>query len=816
MTGLLGRKSLAVLAVLGLIAALLAVNPRQATADADNPDVDNPAEYSACVGAASADAGFEDIEGISGEDAINCLAHYNIAQGRTETMFSPVETITRWQMALFLSRAAGPAGVVLPASPTDQGFTDIGALSEAAQAAANNLAELGIMPGTSATTFAPNTSVSRGSMATMLDEFLKKATPGQGGADVTKLSPDDNVFTDIATVARNQYISIRRVYELGITKGVTETLYRPTQSVTREQMALFISRTLAHTVARPAGLSIQSLKDTATGSGTDGTDGEDINLVISMRNDDFQAMTDVPVDVFTSTDPDTAFMEDGTCDTGTTQREGSRKCEVDGNDERTDSAGDITSITLTVDADITIWAWTGDEGDKYDNDETTSAMLDLAFQKGATRLLVSHDLDDDQTKMKFGRTVKVTIQVADEDNNPVAKEDVSLGISQTVTSAAKQGQTGSSNASSSTQKTDASGKIELSFTQTDPTAGNNGDTDATVVLLITDPDGTDDLVLKNSEGEAPAAAEMPPAEGATDVRSNDGMVRLVTDGQPTQVRMGLTWSDDDANPENHTLKLSQRTEYTLASAEGPGAQSSVTATVTNEYGEPVSGVLVTFNSNDDEGIMGIANVRNKSGNTGARSGARRVSYQRDSDTGGIETIWATTSVVVRKGDCTDTADGCEEEDDFTLQINGEDADGALVHYWPAKADDATSTTEVDEIVIRSTEDNTIVFKTVKGMCPDDRKAIEDNPDTADDETAPACTETDDTSSVVVYDDNDHFTVGSQPVTMEDFEKELDAKNDEGDPKYTRIELVNYSDTASDVSSFTISEPPAAPTAPATP
>ena len=52
--------------------------------------------------------------------------------------------------------------------------------------------------------------------------------------------------------------------------------------------------------------------------------------------------------------------------------------------------------------------------------------------------------------------------------------------------------------------------------------------------------------------------------------------------------------------------------------------------------------------------------------------------------------------------------------------------------------------------------------------------------------------------------------------MEDFEKELDAKDDDGDPKYTRIELVNYSDTASDVSSFTISEPPAAPEAPATP
>lgn len=803
MTGLLGRKCLAVLAVLGLIAALLAVNPRQATADADNPDVDNPAEYSACVGAAAADAGFEDVEGISGEDAINCLAHYNIAQGRTETMFSPRETISRWQMALFLSRAAGPAGVILPASPPDNGFTDIGALSEDAQAAANNLADLGIMPGTSATTFSPNTSVTRGSMATMLDAFLSKAARGEGGADTTKLSPDDNVFTDITNAPRNQYIAIRRVYELGITKGVTETLYRPTQAVTREQMALFISRTLAHTVARPAGLSIQSAKDTATGSGADGTDGEEITFIISARNDEFQALTDVPVDVFTSTDPDTAFKEDGTCDTGTTMRGGVRKCEVDGNDERTGAEGDL-AISVSVDADTTVWAWTGDDGDKYDNDETTSAMLEMAFQKGATRLLVSHDLDDDQTKMKFGRTVKVTIQVADEDNNPVAKEDVELTISQTVTSSAKSGQTAGSNSSTNSQKTDASGKIELSFTQNDPTVGNNSDSDATVVLIITDRTATDDIKLKDGEGEDPGAMEDPPAQGAVDMRSNDGMVRLNDEGG-TSVRMGLAWSDDDAIPANHTFKLSQRDEYTIASDEGSGAGSSVTATVINEYGEPVGGVAIVFDSNDEDGIPALAENR-RTGATGARSGARRLAWTRDSTDGGIETIFGTTSVVTQNGECRDTADDCSEDDDVVLAI-GENDDGAIVHYWPAKADDATDADEKDIIVIRDAENNTIVFKTIKGECADDRKAMDEEDDTAtmDHDESTECTETDDTSSIAVYDDNDHFTVGTQPVTMEDFEKELDAKNDDGDPKYDMIELVNYSDTASEVSSFTITE-----------
>lgn len=786
MTGLLERKCLAVLAVLGLIAALLAVNPRQATADADNPDVDNPAEYSACVGAAAADAGFEDTEGISGEDAINCLAHYGIAQGRTETMFSPRETISRWQMALFLSRAAGPAGVILPASPPDNGFTDIGALSEDAQAAANNLASLGIMVGTSATTFSPNTSVTRGSMAIMLDAFLSKAARGEGGADTTKLSPDDNVFTDITNAPRNEYIAIRRVYELGITKGVTETLYRPTQAVTREQMALFISRTLAHTVARPAGLSIQAEQDTATGSGTDGTDGEEITFIISARNDEFQALTDVPVDVFTSTDPDTAFKEDGTCDTGTTIRGGAAKCEVDRNDERTGGEGDLV-ISVSIDADTTIWAWTGDVEDKYDNDETTSAMLEIPFQKGATKLLVSHDLDDDQTKMKFGRTVKVTIQVADEDNNPVAKEDVELTISQTIRAAAATEGARPENSSSNSQKTDASGKIELSFTQNDPSTSD--DTDATVVLVITDRDTTDDIVLKDGEGEDPGAVEEP------DALSNDGMVRLNAAENPAAVRMGLAWSDDAATAANHTFKLSQRDEYTMASDEGPGAGSSVTATVINEYGEPVGGVTINFDSNDEDGLNA---VEKKSGATGARNGARRIAWSRDSTEGGIETIFGDAVV-----GCDDSLVACEEMNDQRI---GENDDGAVVHYWPAKADDATEMDEDDIIVIRDAENNTIVFKTIKGDCPDDRK---DDPETADPMNE-ECTETDDTSSIAVYDDNDHFTVGTQPVTMEDFEKELDAKNDDGDPKYDMIELVNYSDTASEVSSFTITESPADP------
>ena len=853
MTGVLGRKWLAVPALLGLIAALLAVNPDRAFADAGDPDVDNPPTYSACVGPALDDAGFEDIDGRSGEEAINCLAHYKIALGRSETEFAPRETISRWQMALFLSRAASIAGVVLPTEKMDPQFTDIGGTSEDAQAAANRLAEAGIMPGTSTTTFSPNQEVTRGTMASMLDSFLSQATIGEGGADTTKLNPDDDVLTDITTVPRNSYISIRRIYELGITKGVNAegTVYRPNQPVTREQMALFITRTLAHTIARPAGVSIQADKASATGSGADGTDGEEINFVVSVRDENYQPQVDVNVDVFSSADPDNAFDDDGACDTATTAQGGSRKCEIHGNDEQTGTSGDI-NLTLNVAEDTTIWAWTGDAGAKYDNDETVSAMAEIGFNKGATKLLVSHDLADNQTKLGFGQTVNVTIQVADDDNNPVAEEGLSVGVSQTVTNAAKAGVTRSGSSSGNTRKTDASGKITLQFTQTDPTAGTAGDSDGEVVLTITDSNTNDNIVLADGEGEDPGEAQ------ASGEETNDGMLRYSAAGATNAARVGFTWSDDNADPVNHTLSLSQLNEYAVASEEGDGGESRVTATLTNEYGSPVSRVTVTFNSNltnsegENDGGLGGAELNDRQGSTGSRDGSRRINYNRDNKVGAVEIITASTSwmelltprdipLVVGCEDGEDydddgdpmTADvPCAETDDTTESathvyqaINADGTakavlgcaagdgactatmdiarpdkgtDNTATFYWAAKVDETGNGTIVD----RSTEDKRIIFTTVVG-CADGQNWDDDEDENTDEVP---CTESDDTASIAMYDDNDHFTVGEDPVTLEDFEKALDEKNEAGDaPKYDMASVSNYSDTADNVSAFTISE-----------
>ena len=211
-------------------------------------------------------------------------------------------------MALFMARAAGPAGIVLANPAEDQGFTDIGGLSESARNAVNGLAAAGIMPGVTDTSFAPNSAVTRASMAALLDAFLSNATPGPGAFNNEKYndiaSPNiGRIFTDIGGVAVGAHNAIGRIYEMGVAEGFGDHEFGPDGLVTRAQMASFITRALAHTVARPAGVSIQVDK-VELGQ-------QNANLVVSLRDASFQPLASRKIDAFSSTDPDGAFDGDG-------------------------------------------------------------------------------------------------------------------------------------------------------------------------------------------------------------------------------------------------------------------------------------------------------------------------------------------------------------------------------------------------------------------------------------------------------------------------------------------------------------------------
>lgn len=150
------------------------------------------------------DQGFTDISGFDAETqkAINQLAQLDITKGTSATTFDPNGTVTRWQMALFVTRLVTKAGLTL-GDGSSQGFTDIGGLDADTQKAINQLVQLGVSNGTSATTFAPLANTLRWHMALFLTRTLAAGgvAPSGLGTFVTSFNTTDNWYryADVAS-----------------------------------------------------------------------------------------------------------------------------------------------------------------------------------------------------------------------------------------------------------------------------------------------------------------------------------------------------------------------------------------------------------------------------------------------------------------------------------------------------------------------------------------------------------------------------------------------------------------------------------------
>ncbi len=752
------RPWLALAGVLSLVGSLLAVGAGPAVGV--EGEADNEAVYSACVGPALESTGLLDVVGSFAEDAVNCLAHFGVTRGRTATTYDPGSPVSRWQMALFLKRAAGPAGIALPENPAD-GFTDIGGVFEAGRLAINQMAALGIMPGVFANAFRPDLAVTRAQMALMLDSFLVAAEKGAGlglgalGPDADELAdvaPDDDVFDDIDNVTRREYAAIRRVFELGVARGTSDGRFSPIASVTRAQMAVFITRMLAHTVARPAGLTLQAAKSSVT-------EGESVDLAVSVRNTGFDGVPDALVDVFSSSTPDDAFGSDGRCSVDDVSAVGgSGLCEISLGDQTTDPSGDLELSTENLDASTTLWAWTGEAGDRYDADDDEGSSVAVAVDKAGMKLRVTDNMPEGAAAAEFGKRVVFTLQVVDEDGNAVAKQDESVTVlaAETVMEA---GAAGVALSSSLTRayKTDASGKIELSFRQTDPRSGsaNTGDS-ARLDLDITLGSGSS-LTLEDRTNLKKAGPDGAGAEDAAAV-----------------------WRD--SAPVATALTLSQTVDYVEASKAGNGASHAVTATLTDQFGNPVARQKIHFTSDDPLGVgeqsedAVLAAVRashvgssqpwraygfrvlhelngvSRYTRTTNRRGAATLTYTRDSEASVIETVRAR---LVRGADDATRTSG-DEADLFSER---------LAVYWVEELSDGEQAS--GRILVKDDANSRIVVAGAGGGV-----------------------------ALAAYDSNDQFNGPAGPVTRADFEKYL--KSDAA-----HLTVGRYDDTAKGVSSFTL-------------
>lgn len=338
-----------------------------------NHTPNDPAVYDACPASLITVAGFSDTNSPD----VACIKYYGITQGTTATTFSPIESVSRWEMALFLTRMVVPAGGTLP-SGTDQGFTDIAGKSGEIQTAVNQLKQLGITVGKTATTYAPDQYVTREEMALFIERLLKAVPAGPGGneefitgssgaKEIKSLDTDHN-FTDLGTVSvMGMQGAIVNLWNLGVTEVSTATAYEPSVNISRLNMAQMMARALDHTNARPVGLNIQANMYTAAATGT-------LQFSVTHRTAGFLPVVGTPVDTFRWGNPTTTgysrFSSDGSCAQVETTVVSVTHCYIDGTEQVTNSSGNMAIFQTAVVAG-SVWeyyAWTSAAGTTYDND----------------------------------------------------------------------------------------------------------------------------------------------------------------------------------------------------------------------------------------------------------------------------------------------------------------------------------------------------------------------------------------------------------------------------------------------------------------
>ena len=161
-------------------------------------------------------------------DAVKWAVEKGITTGTSATTFSPEASCTRAQMVTFLWRAAGSPAP----KATTTAFTDLDKSAYYYDAVLWAV-EKGITTGTSATTFSPNATVTRGQTVTFLYRFAGQ--PAVSGS---------SSFTDVNS-SDYYAAAVQWAKEQGITSGTTDTTFSPTNDCTRGQIVTFLYRQLA-------------------------------------------------------------------------------------------------------------------------------------------------------------------------------------------------------------------------------------------------------------------------------------------------------------------------------------------------------------------------------------------------------------------------------------------------------------------------------------------------------------------------------------------------------------------------------------------
>ena len=677
-----------------MVASLLAVGTSPVGAQSlPNDKADNKSLTSACVGDATDDHMFTDVsDGHDFKDAINCIVYYGITNGTGDgSTYSPGRDVTRAEMAVLIARAAGVAGVDVGSG--SGGFSDIGGVWQEAQDAINALAAKGMIP--AGGEFRPRDAITRAEMATFLIGLLVQGAPNvretnQGELNLYKGSTRTTAdhwdwFADArALVPAESDGEISALFELGVTRGASAAAvqdkyappldfdYEPFGTVDRGEMAEFITRALAHTSARPEGISAQS----------DGT-----FVVVSMRDNKYQPMAGEMVDVFTvsTSNEDVAFKTNGECTVEVTPLGGEHACEIDGADPITGGDGDARQSleNTVVGAGLTVWAWSGEDGDEFD-DDTVRHRFEITEDPPAVadrvRITASHP---GTKKVHLGDSVLYTVQL----ENRLGP--VTIGPDRSDPRPSRFLVT------LSTYRITAAGRNPqgASLTTTIPLVTNDdGKATFPVSAGLPDPDpaamGRDEYVVEihiqgvpGDEGNAPPIDayyldSSSTAETASTSRPGTVAVRQATDN--SDYFDGLVFSTE----ENDALTAPTATEPGVSLSVSPaarwiasdprGASTRVTVKVVDQYNDPIAGPEVSLTTSaTDDGETDPIVISGGQGVSVGRDGSYTFGYTRENGASATETL---------------TAMWDHDDNDATDAID----DTATVQ-WAARARDAVTT-----------------------------------------------------------------------------------------------------------------------------
>ena len=783
------------LAAGALVASLLAVGAGPAGAVEEKAD--RKAATSACVGDALGDEMYTDVsDDHAFVDAINCIAYYGITNGTGDgSTYSPNQDVTRAEMAVFLARAAGVAGVDL-GDTMDEGYGDIDDVWGEAQDAINQLTAKGILPG--GDNYRPDDPMTRAEMALALIGLLDAAgavdVNDDGTIDLVAGGDDEGAADDYFADARAlSPLAVDRaaaaLFELGVTNGAgraavvddkktpLDTNFDPNGTVNRGQMAAFITRALAHTSARPAGVTAQAVGN---------------KVRVSVRNADYAPVTNAWVDVFyvDTDDEDTALNADGECGRLVQPSgDGMHACEIDGGDLITNENGDTTTQDIDVPDDgVVAWAWTGDIGDEVDDD---TALYKLPMSKApgdpeaATTAFISSDLAGNVAKM--GSSVTVTLQLQNDDGDNVT------GGAQKADEPAKWQVIISTFSRSSTTEflrrtvpltSNADGKATFMLVPPpDPDPKASGDNWRVSYTVLTDPSGC--TVNEARDGWVAPFPCSAPTTANSGTFPGTAPLAAVTDGKAdngNDAADSVTFTDVSAVASEIEIETSPY--VVVAGRAGRTALNRATVKVTDQFGNGVRNAKVTLTSShgqdtDDETADVSSLVRSPdNANAGADTvdtsddakngrefttgsdGTYTFGYTWSSTDGAIETLTARTSAINGPLGGVLTA------------ANSENVKTAMVR-WAQEA--GPMRTEAEQVMGGNLGANEIVVVV------------------------------DDVPTILYYDDDDRFNTDDGISSMAAFEKVLAAALAKGGP-VTNVTWSSYSSRPRHTSSFTLTVP----------